>query len=158
MELYFVRHAAAAPRGDWEGDDSQRPLTDGGRQDMARMAGLLARLAPAVDAIVTSPYLRASETADIVSQHLDLQDKVVVDERLEPGFDAGRLGKVVKGFPEAKALVLVGHEPDFSSTIGELTGGRVVMKKGGIACVETADASLKRAVLAWLVQPGVIGA
>jgi phosphohistidine phosphatase len=157
MELYFLRHGAAAQRGEWEGDDALRPLTDAGREDVARMAGLLARLAPPIHAVVTSPYLRASETAEIVAQHLDLQDKVVQDERLEPGFDAGRLAKVIKKFSEANALVLVGHEPDFSTTIGELTGGRVVMKKGGMACVETADASLKKAVLVWLVQPGVIG-
>jgi len=158
MELYFLRHGAAAARADWEGDDSQRPLTDQGREDMTRMAGLLARMAPALDAIVTSPYVRSSETAEIVAQHLDMQDKVVIDDRLEPGFDAGRLGKLLKKFPEAKALLLVGHEPDFTTTIGELTGGRIVLKKGGMGYVETADASLKKAVLVWLVQPGVTGA
>jgi len=158
MELYFLRHGAAAARADWEGDDSQRPLTDQGREDVARVAGLLARMAPALDAIVTSPYLRSSETAEIVAQHLDMQDKVVIDDRLEPGFDAGRLGKLLKKFPEAKALLLVGHEPDFTTTIGELTGGRIVLKKGGMGYVETADASLKKAVLVWLVQPGVTGA
>ena len=158
MELYFLRHGAAAARADWEGDDSQRPLTDQGREDMTRMAGLLARMAPALDAIVTSPYVRSSETAEIVAQHLDMQDKVVIDDRLEPGFDAGRLGKLLKKFPEAKALLLVGHEPDFTTTIGELTGGRIVLKKGGMGYVETADASLKKAVLVWLVQPNLTGA
>ena len=158
MELYFLRHGAAAARADWEGDDSQRPLTDQGREDMTRMAGLLARMAPALDAIVTSPYVRSSETAEIVAQHLDMQDKVVIDDRLEPGFDAGRLGKLLKKFPEAKALLLVGHEPDFTTTIGELTGGRIVLKKGGMGYVETADGSLKKAVLVWLVQPNVTGA
>ena len=64
------------------------------------------------------------------------------DDRLAPGFDAGRLGKLLKKFPRAKALLLVGHEPDFTTTIGELTGGRVVLKKGGMAYVESADESL----------------
>jgi len=122
------------------------------------MAGLLARLAPALDAVVTSPYLRASETAEIVAQHLNLQDKVVLDEKLTPGFDTVRLAKLVKSFPEAKALLLVGHEPDFTTTIRDLTGGRVVLKKGGMAYVDTGDASFKKAVLVWLVQPGVPGA
>lgn len=158
MELYFLRHGAAEPWAGWEGDDSQRPLTEQGREEVARMAGLLARSAPALDAIATSPYLRSSETAEIVAQHLDLQDKVVTDDRLAPGFDAGRLGKLLKKFPEAKALLLVGHEPDFTTTIGELTGGRIVLKKGGMGYVQTADASLKRAVLVWLVQPSVTGA
>jgi phosphohistidine phosphatase len=157
MELYFLRHGAAAPRGDWEGDDARRPLTDKGREDIVRMAGLIARSAPALDAIVTGPYLRASETADIVGHHLHLQDKVVFDEKLAPGFDAGRLGKLLKGFPEAKALLLVGHEPDFSTTIEQLTGARVVLKKGGMAYVDGPEGSLKKAVLVWLVQPGLIG-
>lgn len=158
MELYFLRHGAAASRADWEGDDSLRPLTDQGREEVARMAGLLARSAPALDAIVTSPYLRASETADIVAQHLDLQDKVVADDRLVPGFDAGRLRKLLKKFPEAQALLLVGHEPDFTTAIGALTGGRVVLKKGGMAYVQSLDASLNKSVLVWLVQPGITGA
>jgi phosphohistidine phosphatase SixA len=119
------------------------------------VAAFLARTAPAFDAIVTSPYLRASETADIVARHLDLQDKVVTDARLAPGFDAGRLAKLAKQFPQANALLLVGHEPDFTSTIGELTGGRVLLKKGAMAFVETAERSLKKGVLVWLVQPGI---
>jgi phosphohistidine phosphatase len=157
MELYFLRHGAAAPRDDWEGEDASRPLTEQGREEVARVAAFLARTAPALDAIVTSPYRRASETADIVAQHLNLQDKVVSDARIAPGFDADRLVKLVKQFPEAEALLLVGHEPDFSITIRELTGGRVLLKKGALAFVETAEKSPKRGVLVWLVQPGVTG-
>jgi phosphohistidine phosphatase len=158
VELYFLRHGIAAPRGDWGGDDAQRPLTEQGREEVARIAGLLARLAPALDAIVTSPFLRAAQTAEVVAEHLNLQDKVALDDRLAPGFDIGRLGKLLKKFPQAKALLLVGHEPDFTTTIGELTGGRVILKKGGMAYVESADESLKRAVLVWLVQPGLAAA
>jgi phosphohistidine phosphatase len=158
MDLYFLRHGAAASRADWEGDDALRPLTDQGREEVARMAGLLARSAPTLDAIISSPYLRASETADIVAQHLDLQDKVVVDERLEPGFDVGRLRKLLKKSSEPQALVLVGHEPDFTTAVGALTGGRVVLKKGGMAYVQSPDSSLNKSVLVWLVQPGIAGA
>jgi phosphohistidine phosphatase len=158
VELYFLRHGAAVSRADWEGADSERPLTEQGREEVARVSGFLARLAPALEAIVTSPYLRASQTAEIVGQHLNLQDKVVPDDRVGPGFDVGGLAKLLKKFPEAKALLLVGHEPDFTTTIGELTGGRIVLKKGGMAYVDTADASLKKATLVWLVQPGATGA
>lgn len=158
MELYFLRHGAAAPRGEWEGEDAQRPLTEQGREDVARVAAFLARTAPALDAIVTSPYLRASETAEIVAQHLNLQDKVVTDEKIAPGFDSGRLAKLAKQFPEAKALLLVGHEPDFSTTVRELTGGRVVFKKAAAAYVQTPDDAPRRGVLIWLVQPNLTGA
>jgi phosphohistidine phosphatase len=158
MELYFLRHASAVSRGEWEGDDSERPLTEAGKEEVAKMAALLARLAPPLDAVVTSPYVRASETAEIVAQHLNLQDNVVSDGKLEPGFDANSLGKLLKGFPDAKALLLVGHEPDFSTTVRQLTGGRIVLKKGGVAYVEISDSSLKKGVLGWLVQPATAGA
>ncbi len=158
MEFYFLRHGAAISRGDWEGEDSLRPLTEEGREQVARMAGILARMIPPIDAVVTSPYLRASETAEIVARHLNLDDKVVSDERVAPGFDAGRLAKLVKHSPGANALLLVGHEPDFSSTLRELTGARVVLKKGGLAVVESADDTLKKATLVWLLQPGIVGA
>lgn len=158
MELYFLRHGIAVPRGAWGGPDGERPLTEQGRDEMARMAGLLARLAPALDAIITSPLLRAAQTAEIVAEHLNLDDKVVSDDRLRPGFDVGRLGKLLRKFPQAKALLLVGHEPDFTTMIGQLTGGRVVLKKGGMAYVESADESLKSAVLVWLVQPIIVAA
>jgi len=118
------------------------------------MSGLLARTGPALGAIITSPYARASETAEIVAQHLNLQDRVVSDERVAPGFDSGRLEKLVREFPDADALLLVGHEPDFTTTVRQLTGGRVVLKKGGLAFVEIAGGSLKKASLVWLVQPG----
>jgi phosphohistidine phosphatase len=158
MEFYFLRHGAAVARGEWDGDDSLRPLTDSGREQVARMAELLARMTPSIDAVVTSPYLRAAETAEIAAQHLDLGDTVVSDERLSPGFDAGRLAKLVKQSPEANALLLVGHEPDFSTTIRELTGARVVFKKGALAMVETPDDAFKKASLVWLLQPGIVGA
>ncbi|MGI5939711.1 MAG: phosphohistidine phosphatase SixA [Thermoleophilia bacterium] len=157
MELYFLRHGAAASRVGWTDDDALRPLTDRGREEVGRMATLLARTAPALDAVLTSPYIRAAQTADIVAEHLSLQDKVTSDASITPGFDEARLTKVVGRFAGAKALLVVGHEPDFSTIIGRLTGARIVLKKGGMALVETPGRSLHRATLVWLVQPGLVG-
>jgi phosphohistidine phosphatase len=157
VELYFLRHTKAVSRNDWDRDDSERPLTEQGREEAARIAGFIARLGLAIDAIVSSPYNRACETADIMAQHLNSEDKLVSDERVAPGFDLEELGDVLEDYPDARALMFVGHEPDFSNVVAQLVGGRVVFKKGGIAYVECADASLKKATLVWLVQPSVLG-
>jgi phosphohistidine phosphatase len=157
MELYFLRHGIAGQRTEWRGDDSERPLSDAGREDMARIATAIAKLGLALDAIITSPYARAFQTADIVAQHLNMRDKLVKEDRLAPGFDIQRLAKLLKAYPDAGALMLVGHEPDLSSVVSELVGGRIVFKKGGMAYVRLADLSLKKAELVWLVQPALLG-
>jgi phosphohistidine phosphatase len=157
MELYFLRHAKAVSRAEWERADSERPLTAEGRADTARVAAFVAKLGRPLDAIVTSPYSRARETAEIVAQHLNLGEKLAQDELVTPGFDAGALAKIVKSYPDACCLMIVGHEPDFTQTVGELTGGRIALKKGGMAYVETPGRSLKNAELVWLVQPAVLG-
>jgi phosphohistidine phosphatase SixA len=86
-----------------------------------------------------------------------MQDKLVVEDRLAPGFGVQALTKLLKAHPGANAFMLVGHEPDFSQTVTELVGGRIVLKKGGMAYVRVAYPSLKKAELVWLVQPSVLG-
>jgi phosphohistidine phosphatase len=124
---------------------------------MARVASSIAKLGLVLDAIITSPLTRAFETADIVAQHLNMRDKLMTDDRLAPGFGTQALTKVLKAHASAGALMLVGHEPDFSQTVNELVGGRIVLKKGGIACVRVADPPRKKAELVWLVQPSLMG-
>ena len=121
------------------------------------MAGFVAKLGLAIGAIVSSPYERAYATADIMARHLNMTDKLVSDDRVVPGFDVGRLGDILQDHPDAEALMFVGHEPDFSDVVGRLVGGRIVMKKGGIAYVECTKASLEQATLVWLVQPSILG-
>ena len=157
MELYFLRHGIAGERAEWQGDDSERPLSDPGREEMTRVAGAIAKLGLALDAIITSPYARAFQTADIVAQHLNMQDKLVKEDRLAPGFGIEKLVRLLKAYPDAQALMFVGHEPDFSQTVTELVGGRIVLKKGGMAYVRAAYPSLKKAELVWLVPPSLLG-
>ena len=157
MDLYLVRHGAAVERAAWSGPDSERPLTETGRKDMARVASSIAKLGLHIDAIVSSPYTRAHETADILAQHLNLRDKLAIDKTLAPGFSPESLGKVLKRLPDLEGVVLVGHEPDLSSTIGRLTGGKVAFKKGAVAQVRFSYPSFKKAELVWLAQPALIG-
>ena len=156
MKLYFLRHGLAGDRETWVGDDFDRPLTDAGKERMAREAATLARLNLSLDVILTSPLVRAYQTAEIVAQRLNMTDRLVKDERLGPGLGPNQLAGILQAYPEAKALMLVGHEPDFSQLIGELIGGgRVTCKKGSLACVELNNTSLQ-GELVWLIPPSVL--
>jgi phosphohistidine phosphatase len=123
--IWFLRHGEAE-----DGEpDFERRLTDKG-ESQARAAGVaLAALGIEFDACLTSPKVRARETARIACEQLSVE--VTDEERLAGGdFDPRELAA---GLDE---VLLVGHEPDFSDAINYLTGGRVDMKKGGVAAVE----------------------
>jgi phosphohistidine phosphatase len=157
MKLYFLRHGLAGSRGRWAGPDSERPLTDEGIARMEREAATLGALGLSLDVIVTSPLVRAYQTAEIIARKVDLLDRLVTDERLAPGFGVRELRGILDDHPGAVAVMLVGHEPDFSLAVGDLIGGgTVAFKKGGLGRVDTSDASLGDAELAWLLPPSVL--
>jgi phosphohistidine phosphatase len=158
LRLYFLRHGRAMARADWSGADGLRPLTPEGEAAMAREAQTIAAMDLGFKVIVTSPLVRARRTAEIVAAAAGPEVSVVDDERLARGFDVKALRAIVAQQGAPKALVLVGHEPDFSSVIGALIGGgRVVCKKGGLARVDAADGDLKAVELAWLLPPSQLG-
>ncbi len=157
MILYFLRHGLAGDRADWLEDDAQRPLTKEGKGKMAQEAENIAGLGLDLDLIVTSPLVRALQTAQIVAERLGIEDKLVRDERISPGFDLQGLAEVIASHPEAQTLMVVGHEPDFSETISELIGGgRVVCKKGGLARVDVISQNPLMGELAWLMTPKLL--
>jgi phosphohistidine phosphatase len=101
--------------------------------------------------------VRAWQTAEIAARKLKMRDKLVKDERLLYGFGLDQLARILESYPKSRSLLLVGHEPDFSETIGRLIGGgRVVCKKGGLACVELRQAKTLKGELCWLVPPRLI--
>lgn len=157
MDLYFLRHGIAADREDWSEDDTLRPLTEDGAERLAKIAAVLVRLRLGLTAVVTSPLVRARQTAEIVARALGLQDALEEDERLAPGFGLAQLDGILHAHPDARALMLVGHEPDFSDAIGALIGGgRVVCKKGGVALVSLPDPGSLDGELVWLAPPRLL--
>ena len=110
MELYFLRHADAGVSGDWKGRDFERPLSDAGAARMTEEASAIARLHPALDAILTSPLLRARQTAEILAKTVQAEGVLIVDERLAPGFGAPELKKILAERRSCTGLLLVGHE------------------------------------------------
>lgn len=154
MKLYFLRHGPAGDRREWEGDDADRPLTREGKERIGREAETIARLQLDVDGILTSPLARAYQTAEIVAKRLALTDRLVKDDRLCPGFRAGELTKLLRAHPSTAAPLLVGHEPDMSAAISRLIGGgRLVCKKGALACVELPEPTELKGRLVWLIPP-----
>ncbi len=146
MRLYFLRHGAADWPG-WDQPDDDRPLTEDGRRELDQVGKFLVRLKARPEVILTSPLPRAAQTAEIAAAHL--RAPVFEENLLAPGFGAEDLKRLQGKYPR-QALMLVGHEPDFSSTIASLTGGRVKVAKAGVALVEVESG---KSELRWLFPP-----
>jgi phosphohistidine phosphatase len=156
IELYFLRHADAGDPDGWTGPDAERPLSPKGRRQAERLGRHLKAIAFAPDAIVTSPKLRAAETARLVADALDLD--VTTDARLGSGFDMTTVEAILDAAGMPRKAVLVGHDPDFSETLAELVGAAAVpMKKGAIARVDLeVPIEPGEAVLRWLIPPDAL--
>jgi phosphohistidine phosphatase len=153
MELYFLRHGPAGAREAWDGDDADRPLTDRGRELTRRVATRLAATGLTLDVVVTSPYVRALQTAEIAAEALG-SAAPETDELLRPGFDLRGLAAILQRHAGVQRLMLVGHEGDFSSAIGQLVGSAdLVLRKSGVAMVELPDPAVPRGTLRWLAPP-----
>src|SRR5881398_410665 len=148
MELYFLRHGEA-DWPNWNKSDDERPLTKRGKKEMREVAKFLDRLKVRPDLIVTSPLPRAAQTAEIAADYL--KAKVRKDESLAPGFGRSKLRTVVKRH-RSKALMLVGHEPDFTNVISGLTGASLKLSKAGVALLDVDPESQEGRVL-WLFPP-----
>ena len=158
LRLFLLRHGLA-DRDQYHGDDDDlRPLTMEGRRRMGLEADFIVGLAPGIDAVITSPLVRAVETAEIVASRLGLAGTVTTDRRLGFGFDLPELVAMLAGLAaDRRRIMIVGHEPSFSRVIGDLVGGaRVVMKKGALARVDLVPGDEVRGRLMWLLQPRVL--
>jgi phosphohistidine phosphatase len=159
MELYFLRHGKAADVGEQGAcDDFSRALTDHGITEMEAEAKALDRLDVRPDLILTSPLVRAKQTAQIVAKRLGLKKDLVETDLLAPGCDLKQLRKLLGAYDSYHKIMLVGHEPDFSSMVGELIGGgNIEMKKGGLATI-TIERPFRTGagVLQWLVPPKIL--
>jgi phosphohistidine phosphatase len=162
MNLYIVRHAIAVQRGTagYE-DDSQRPLTDKGRKKMEKIAQALQQLEVELNLILTSPYVRARDTAKILASEFSLKDKIALTDNLIPPGDFDHLIDEINEKYSVSNLALVGHEPMLSGFVSFLTTGntdtKLTLKKGGV-CLLSADdlRQERRATLQWLLTPAIM--
>lgn len=154
MELYVMRHADAE---DGNGNDFSRALTEHGRGQAEKMGDWLKRLKAFPLLVVTSPYPRAHETANIVAERLGEGSSVQPDERLAPGMKAEEASAIIHEIGRRRErLLLVGHSPDLDRLVSHLIGAKdeaVTMRKGAVAHLDTVRAGFAGSVLCWLVNP-----
>jgi phosphohistidine phosphatase len=160
MNLYILRHGIAVQHGDpGYPNDADRPLTPKGERKVQAIAEAMDALDLSFDLILTSPYPRARQTAEIVAGVLKAGEKLQVSDDLTPGGSTEQLIQCINTHEtQPEDVLLVGHEPYLSELISLLVAGDtsfpVVLKKGGFARL-IAD-SLKHgscATLAWLLTP-----
>jgi phosphohistidine phosphatase len=139
--LYLVRHAIAAERGDQYPDDAKRPLTGQGMVRFRKAVRGLAELDVEVDLILTSPFVRARQTADILSEQLRGHPEIVETGALIPGAAHADLIAELANHAKRSALALVGHEPGIGTAAARLVGakGAFEFKKGGVCRIDVSS-------------------
>lgn len=161
-ELYVMRHGIAVDRASaGYSDDSKRPLTPDGRKKTQEIAQGLMRVGFDPDWIVTSPLVRAAETARIVAETLGGKVPMDSSDDLRPGGSAEALIAFLAKHANRKRVLVVGHEPDLSEMAGRLIGaGRrahLSLKKGGCCLITFDDFPPKSpGRLVWWLTPRVL--
>jgi phosphohistidine phosphatase len=160
MEIYLLRHGIAVERGTrgFE-NDSTRPLTPKGKRQLKKVSGAMRKMDLKFDVILSSPFLRAKETAEIVVADLKVEKHLKFSDALEPEANAEKLIRQLQKLkPLPKKTLLVGHEPFLSELISLLVIGdsqlQLDFAKGGLCKLEVEKLSAgKCATLAWLLTP-----
>lgn len=158
MLLHLLRHADAGDPDAWDRPDAERPLSDKGRKQSKRLGDHLAAIGFRAEAIITSPKVRAAETAELVADRID--GTVAEDERLASSLDLDVIEAVLHDVGDPDEAMLVGHDPDFSELLSVLCGAAgVTMRKGALARIEV-DRPLRPGggTLRWLLPPDALKA
>lgn len=159
LELYLIRHAIAADRDDRWPDDAKRPLTPGGMAKMRKAAKGLAKLGVEIDAILSSPLVRARQTADIVAETLEPIPPVTVCDALAPAGTPAAVMQEIAKHARGRRLALVGHEPNIGELAAQLIGTRtpIAFKKGSICRIDFDVLPPKgHGQLMWLATPKML--
>jgi phosphohistidine phosphatase len=137
-ELYLIRHAVAEERGDAWPDDAKRPLTADGIVRMRRAVRGLARLGVSIDLILTSPLVRARQTAEIVAAGLDSRPSILSIDALTPAGTFTALVGDLEKHSRKTSIALVGHEPNIGEIAARLIGSRhaIEFKKGAVCRID----------------------
>jgi phosphohistidine phosphatase len=145
-QLWLLRHGEAVPHD--SKPDPEREVTARGEHQALAAGTALARLGVEFDACYTSPRVRARQTAELACRSLGTEP--VVEASVDSGFDRDDALALLRAHGDEACVLVVGHEPDFSQVVHDLTGGRVDFKKGGVAAVREAGG---RGELLLLLRP-----
>lgn len=160
MDLYILRHGLAVDHGALGFPrDSDRPLTPKGERKLWQVAEAMEALGLSFDLILSSPYARARQTAEIIAAAFNAARKLEFSDTLVPSGKVKDLISVINGSkPLPDTVLLVGHEPHLSELISLLISGNaaalVLMKKGGLCKLTSESFKAGRcATLEWLLTP-----
>jgi phosphohistidine phosphatase len=161
MEIYILRHGIAedAPAGQ---PDSELALTSDGRKKLRNVLRVAASAGVAPSLILTSPYKRALQTAQIAAEILEYKGELLRTKALEPGSAPKAVWDEIRVHKDEARILLAGHEPLFSRLTGYLLGSpnlQVDFKKGAIACIELDFFPAEpHGVLRWMLTPKLAAA
>jgi phosphohistidine phosphatase len=160
VDLYILRHGIAVERGTpGFKTDADRPLTPKGKRQLRQTAAAMRNLDLRFQLILSSPFVRARQTAEAIAKSLKLKKRLAFSDELTPDGDSKALIRQLNELePTPESVLLVGHEPYLSCLISKLaTGATDLMmdfKKGGLCKLEVGKLNYGRcATLAWLLTP-----
>jgi len=159
MILYIVRHAIAEPQG--AAADAERALTEEGIEKMKKAAAGLRAANAIPDVILSSPLVRARQTAEILNEAFDGKALFKMIPSLAPSGNRAELNRELRRHEGAAGIMLVGHQPSLGEIAGEITCGSsgcpLELKKGGACAIEIEKlAPAPRGTLLWLMPPAIL--
>jgi phosphohistidine phosphatase len=137
-EIYLIRHGLAEERGAAWPDDTKRPLTEEGMSRMRKSVRGLASLGVSIDVVLTSPLVRARQTAELVASGLSPRPSLVSIESLSPGGTFASVVADLEKHARRPRIALVGHEPNIGELAARLIGSRhaIEFKKGAVCRID----------------------
>ena len=155
MIIYFVRHASAGQKKLSGKKDEKRPLDADRVQQCTHMGRVLSSMEVGVDAIISSPLKRATQTAALIANEIGYEGKLHIENALRPEAKYDHFRDMLRDYFKHEAIMVVGHNPNFSDFLGRIVAGsgeraHVDMRKGSVARVESKQ---KKYILDWLITP-----
>ena len=159
LELYLIRHGLAAERGEEYPDDSKRPLTSEGLARLRKEAKALDNLDVSFDQILSSPLVRAKQTAEVFTEVMKSKPPVAFSDALTPAGTPAAVIQELSRHMRKASVALVGHEPNMGELAAHLIGAKVALpfKKGAICRIDFSVFPPKgKGQLIWFVTPRML--
>ena len=158
QELFVLRHGQAEdlntnhPKNDFD-----RHLTEDGKEKIQKLGLFLDKLAEDIDLILSSPLIRAKETAETILSNLSMKPELKIVDFLSAGASSKDISKGLLQFSSTNNILLVGHAPDLEMFIGKLVGAeRIKLKKGALAKISLSSSIELSGGLEWLLTPKIV--
>jgi phosphohistidine phosphatase len=163
MVCLLLRHGIAVERDEWEGLEADRPLTERGAKRVVQVAAGLNRLDVQATHVLSSPLIRAIETAKIVHRSLRVRSAIQILDELLPDAPPDRFLSILHDLPPDACVLCIGHEPQLGMAASLMLSGRVSasfpLKKAGACLIELSlPVKSGRGVLRWWLTPNQLRA